>query len=108
VPSAIAAVCAQEQGKFWELHDIMFANQGALEDADLRRYAGQVGMDLALYDKCIALPATAAKVEKDHQAGLALGITGTPMFFIGESQVRGAQPFDKFKQAIDSELARAG
>lgn len=107
VPSAIAAVCAQEQGKFWALHDKLFANQNALEDADLRRYAGEVGMDLALYDKCIVLPATAEKVEKDHLEGIGKGVSGTPIFFIGESEVRGAQPFSKFKSVIDSELARA-
>ncbi len=107
VPAAIASVCAQEQGKFWQMHDKMFANQQALEDADLAKYAQEIGLDSAQYGKCIALPATAEKVEKDRLEGIGRGVSATPMFFIGESEVRGAQPFAKFKSAIDSELARA-
>ncbi|VVB98969.1 Thioredoxin [uncultured archaeon] len=108
VPSAIASVCAQQQGKFWEMHDKLFGNQNALEDADLQRYAQQVGLDMAKFNTCITSDAAAAAVQGDEAEGQALGIQGTPTFIIGQSKVIGNQPFSTFKAVIDSEIARAG
>lgn len=108
MPSAIAAVCAEEQGKFWQMHDLFYANQQALEDADLEKYAGQAGLDVASFKKCIASDAAAAKVKVDMAEAAREGVLATPTFVIGKTIVRGAQPFPVFKSAIDSELARAG
>ncbi len=107
-PSAITAVCAEKQGKFWQLHDKMFANQQALSDSDLRKYASEAGMNLTEYDSCISSDETAQTVRGDMLVGNSIGVQATPTFTVGGSQVRGAQPFSKFKQAIDSELARIG
>ena len=106
--SALAGACAEKQGKFWAMHDLMFANQENLEDADLEKYATQAGLDIAAYKTCIASPEAAKLVNDDMAAGGKLGISGTPAFFIGQSSVIGAQPISKFKEVIDSELARAG
>ncbi len=108
MPSAIAGVCAEEQGKFWQMHDRMFANQAALEDSDLQKYAADAGLDMGKFNICIASAEAAAKVRADMAEGAAAGVTATPSFKIGETLVRGAQQFSVFKQVIDSELARAG
>lgn len=106
--SALAGACAEEQGKFWKMHDLMFDNQEALEDADLEKYAQQSGMDAAAFKKCMDSPAAAQKVNSDWSEGRLRGVSGTPTFFIGQSTVVGAQPVSKFRSVIDSELARAG
>ena len=106
--SAIAGECAEQQGKFWAMHDLMFANQNNLEDADLVKYATQAGLDIAAFNKCVSSPAAAKAVDADQAAGQNLGIRGTPTFFIGQSELVGNQPISKFKEVIDSELARAG
>jgi protein-disulfide isomerase len=108
MPSAIAGVCAEGQGKFWQMHDLMFANQQALEDADLGKYAADTGLDMDKFNACIASPEAAAKVRADMAEAVDAGVTATPSFGIGGTLVRGAQPFSIFKSAIDSELARAG
>lgn len=106
--SALAGACAEEQGKFWAMHDLMFNNQEALEDADLEKYALQAGMNVAGFQKCVSSAAAASKVSADKAHGDSLGVQGTPTFFIGQSVVVGAQPVSKFKSAIDAELARIG
>jgi protein-disulfide isomerase len=106
--SALAGACAEEQGKFWMMHDLMFDNQEALEDADLEKYASQSGMDAGAFKKCLSSAAAAKIVSVDKAQGESLGVQGTPTFFIGESVVVGAQPVSKFKSAIDAELARIG
>ncbi len=108
MPSAIAAVCAEEQGKFWQLHDLMFANQNNLEDADLQKYASDIGLNMTKFNACLSSPEASQKVQQDMLGAASAGVSATPTFAIGESQVRGAQPFSKFKSLIDSELAKAG
>jgi len=107
-PSALAAVCAEEQGKFWFLHDKMFANQQSLSDADLKKYAAEAGLDAEKFSACIVSDSADKKVQTDMIEAAAAGVQATPSFKIGESMVRGAQPFSKFKQAIDTELSRIG
>ncbi|MCX6772921.1 MAG: thioredoxin domain-containing protein [Candidatus Micrarchaeota archaeon] len=107
-PSALAGACAEKQGKFWAMHDLMFANQEKLEDADLQGYAKQAGLDMQQFSACLSSPETAKIVNDDMAAGEKLGIGGTPVFFIGQSSVTGSQPLSKFKEVIDSELARSG
>ena len=104
--SALAGACAEEQGKFWKMHDLMFDNQEALEDADLEKYASQSGMDVGAFKKCLVSQQAAKIVSADKAQGESLVVQGTPTFFIGESVVVGAQPVSKFKSAIDAELAR--
>ena len=86
-PHALAAAAAAEaaaaQGRFWDMHELLFTRQKALEDGDLRRYAGQLALDTAVFDRDRAGPAVADRVRRDVGSGLATGqVLGTPTLFI--------------------------
>jgi protein-disulfide isomerase len=102
--AAEAAECADEQGKFWEMHDKIFANQQAIAVANLKQYAKDLGLDSSKFDSCLDSDKYASEVQKDYQDGTAAGVSGTPSFFINGQLVVGAQPYSVFKQAIDAEL----
>jgi protein-disulfide isomerase len=103
--AAEAARCAQDQGKFWEYHDVLFIQSPQLAPDDLRRYAGQVGLDVTKFDSCLAAGVHKAAVQRDLDEGNRLGITGTPAFFINGRTLTGAQPLEAFTRLIDQELA---
>ncbi len=104
--AAEAAQCANEQGKFWEMHDILFDNQQALDVASLKGYARNLGLDTAKFNDCLDSGKTASIVQNDLAAGRVYGVSGTPTFFINGKALVGAQPYSAFKQAIDAELAK--
>lgn len=103
--AAEASLCAQEQGKFWEYHDQLFKNQKALEPTDLKGYAKTVGIDEAKFASCLDTGAKKSSVDSDQKAGSAVGVNGTPAFFINGYMISGAQPLEEFKKIIDPELA---
>jgi protein-disulfide isomerase len=107
-PAAEAANCAASMGKFWEYHGKLFANQQALEPDKLNAYATEVGLDQQKFAECLAKKPHAAAIDKDIEDGQRVGVSGTPAFFINGRMLSGAQPFDKFKELIDEELAAAG
>ena len=107
-PASEAAACANAQGKFWEYHKKLFDNQTALEADKLKAYAKELGMDSAKFDKCFDGKEFKAKIDQDIEAASKVGVTGTPAFFINGRMLSGAQPFEKFKEVIDDELATAG
>lgn len=88
--AAIAAEAAARQGRFWEMHDVLFAHQSALEAADLRRYADEIGLDLDRYDEDIVDDALARRVRKHAQSAHDSGARGTPTFFLGGIRHRGS------------------
>jgi protein-disulfide isomerase len=100
--AAEAAAAADLEGKFWAMHDTLFANQGRLDDESLARYAKELGVDQAKR-------AAAAKVLVDTDLALAsrLGVRGTPTFFVNGRLLQGAQPFEEFKPVIEAERAHA-
>lgn len=102
--AAEAAECAGEQGKYWEYHDRLFENQGALGTASLKQYAQDLGLDEARFNECLDSSQMAAEVKKDHGDGQAYGVRGTPTFFINGIRVVGAQPYEVFQQVIEQEL----
>ena len=104
--AAEAAHCAGDQGQYWKMHETLFANQKALAPADLARHAEAIGLDLEKFAKCLESGAKAPLVEAGRQAGEAVGVSGTPAFFINGVRLSGAQPFSEFKAVIDAELAR--
>jgi protein-disulfide isomerase len=104
--AAIAAEAARNPATFWEYHDKLFANQERLEPDDLSRYARELGLDLARFEKDRSDPGLKAKVQADMAEATALGIKSTPTFFINGRIVRGAMPFETFATIIDVELAR--
>jgi protein-disulfide isomerase len=106
-PAAVAAVCADKQGKFWDYHARLFQNQKALEDADLKKYASEVGLDGKAFDECRAHPEAAQRVNADMEAAGRAGIDGTPAFLVNGILLSGARPFEDFVRLIEAELARA-
>jgi protein-disulfide isomerase len=104
LPAAEAARCAEAQGKYWEYHDKLFASQD-LSSEKLQALATEVGLDRAKFDECVAKQQFKASIEKDMADGADAGVTGTPAFFINGRMLSGAQPFEKFKEVIDEELA---
>jgi protein-disulfide isomerase len=100
-----AALCAGDQGKYWEMHAKLFANQKALEVPQLKQHAKEVGVEAGKFDKCLDGGDKAKDVAAHKKAGEEAGVTGTPAFFINGRPLTGAQPFEKFKEIIDHELS---
>jgi len=107
-PAAEAAQCANEQGRFWEYHDRLFANPAQLGAADLRQHAAAIGLDTAKFNACVDAHKYDGDVDTDVQAGTQAGVDGTPAFFINGRMVSGAQPYEVFKRLIDEELTAKG
>jgi len=103
-----AAEAAHRQGKFWEMHDKIFANQREMSPEKYVEYAGELGLDVGQFQKDVASAEVKAKVDADSQEAAKLGVTGTPAFFINGRFLSGAQPYESFKRLIDEELKRAG
>jgi protein-disulfide isomerase len=106
--AAEAAECAQDQGKFWPYHDVLFAHQDALDVAHLKAYAKQVGMDRRTFAHCLDSGVEATRVAADMADAQRYGVSATPTFFINGQKVIGAKPLDGFKQIIDPILAHHG
>jgi len=105
IDSAVAAECANEQGAFWEYHDVLFENQGAFSNDDLIDYAEQLELDIEAFSICLEDPAFVNEVRRDAAAAQQIGARGTPAFLINGQFVSGAQPFEGFVTVIEQELA---
>lgn len=106
--AAEAGHCAREQGGFWEFHDVLFANQQALDDASLKVHAAGIGLDTAAFDACLDSSRYGDRVRTGMDMGTMLGVSATPTVFINGRAVSGAQPYEVFTAIIDEELARVG
>ena len=113
-PAALATICAQEQGKFWELHDKIFENQKEFSSLKgdvtggqniLKEWAKSVGVDVAKFEKCMSDSKTAATLQKDMDEAGKVGVNGTPAFFVNGKKVQ-AGSFEEFKSVIDEEMTR--
>ncbi|MAG47708.1 hypothetical protein CL617_03810 [archaeon] len=130
MPAALASECANEQGKFWDYHDIIFENQGSLSEGNLRQWASDVGLDVGQFTDCYDSQKYLDEVNQDFQDGNNAGVSGTPGFIIGKLdgdtisydanvcdpqgtvcgdlnnalgfKVSGALPFSTFKQILDT------
>ena len=107
--AAEAAQCAGEQDKYWEMHDVLFQNQPALDVEKLKAYARTLQLDSTAFDACLEQGKYAAEVRKDCEDGVAPGVSGTLGFFLGKTGpddtiqgtlIIGARPFPVFRQAI--------
>jgi protein-disulfide isomerase len=105
--AAMGAECAGEQGKFWEMHKAMFANQAKLAAADLVETAGGIGVDKDKFKACLDSGRHREGVQKDFQEGQEYGVTGTPTFFINGIPMVGARGVEAFAEIIEAELERA-
>jgi protein-disulfide isomerase len=103
--AAEASRCAEEQGKFWEYHDQLFA-ASSLEKNSLIEYARNLKLDDKQFESCLTAEKYKADIENDEQEGHKAGVNGTPGFFINGVFVNGARPESEFTSVIDDELAR--
>ena len=103
--AAEAAECAGEQGKFWEMHNMIFDNQEAIGVADLKQNGKSLGLDIAALNDCLDSGKYADEVIRDMNDGSAAGVSGTPTFFINGEKLVGAQPFSVFEQIIERKLS---
>ena len=109
--AAEAAMCAGAQGKFWELHNSLFATQTRWADAKtpivvFDSLAKAAGVDLKRWDQCVTSHATAKLIELDRDRSTKAGVESTPTFFVGDRALAGAYPVDTFRVAIDQALAK--
>jgi len=105
-PAHEAARCAGAAGKYWAYHDRLYAEQPRFERDQLIRYAADLGLDRAEFTRCIDQRRHAASVEDDLSQALALGVTSTPTFLVGDHTVVGAISIDEFRRLIDQALRR--
>lgn len=105
-PAAMAARCANEQGKFWPYRTALFTSAELSADR-LKAIADETGLDRTKFDECVASDRFAAAIDKDMADAATVGVNGTPAFFVNGRMLSGAQPLDAFKSAIDAELAAA-
>jgi len=105
--AAEASRCAADQGKFWEYHDKLYEHSPKASADDLKTYANEIGLNLGSFERCYTSGKYKAAVQKDLLEGAALGLTGTPAFFINGRELVGAQPLEAFTAIIDEELALA-
>jgi len=106
--AAEASLCALDQGKFWELHDAMFADQNALGVDQLKATAAKLGVNADKFNKCLDSGEKAAVISADQKAGQAAGVNGTPALFVNGRFINGAVPLEQITTVVDDELRRAG
>jgi protein-disulfide isomerase len=105
--AAEAALAAQDQGKFWEMHDKLFTNQQNIKRPDLEKYAGELGLDMGKFKSALDSSAHKSRIDGDLALARQIGVQGTPNFFLNGRPIQGAVPYDDFKKVIDDEIARA-
>jgi protein-disulfide isomerase len=101
-----AAACAGDQGRFWEMHDRLWANSTKLAVDDLKGYATALALDRKAFDDCLESGRYAGLLQRDQEAGAGYGVSGTPAFFVNGRPLVGAQPPEAFRAVIDDELQR--
>ena len=107
--AAEAARCANDQGQFWQFHDYLFnhqngENQGAFTKNNLKKFAGEMGLNQPDFNSCLDSDKYLQAVKDDTDAGKAAGVNSTPSVFVNGENIVGAQPFSVFKSAIDKYL----
>ena len=110
--SALAVEAAGRQGKYWEMHNIVFENQRDWGEKQLsdpkifENYARQIGLDMVQYGKDIASPELKDRIEQDRKSGQKLGLTGTPTFFLNGEKIQNPRGYDDFKALIQSTVSK--
>lgn len=107
--AAEAARCAQDQGKFWEYHDELLANQkgeneGAFNDSNLKKFASQIKLDMAKFNACFDARVNKPLLEESTTKASNYGVTSTPSVYINGNLLEGLMPFNSYKQIIETEL----
>jgi protein-disulfide isomerase len=107
LPAAKAAMAAHKQGKFWAMHELMFAHQPELSEAKYEEWAKQIGLDVGRWKKDKESPEIKAQIDKDTAYAQEVGANGTPAFFINGKFISGAMPFETFKAIMDEQVQKA-
>ena len=103
--AAEASLAAGDQGKYWEMHDILIARSPKLDRASLIAYAGELGLDVKKFTESIDSGRHAKEIEGDVKLAESMDLYNTPTFYINGRQVVGERPFDYFRKIIDEELS---
>ena len=113
-PAHRAAWCASEQGKFWEMHDVLFQNQDRWNgeatnrpDRVISGLAKQLGLNMSQFDACVSTRKYQPQIQANVNEGIRLQVPSTPTFFIGNKKIATAVPYDEFKRHVDEALAQA-
>jgi len=104
MPASVAALCAGDQDKYWEYHDSLIEVNGDYSDQDLNKRAQDLQLDMTAFAACYDSDAHVERVQSVMESASALGVTGTPTFFVNGRMMVGAQPFEQFKTVIEEEL----
>jgi protein-disulfide isomerase len=99
--AAEAAEVAGSQGRFWEMHDVLYENQARLSDADLHGYAEQLGLDVAAFDDDLSRHVQAERVREDFMSGVRSGVNGTPTFYVNGVRHDGSYELDSLLAALE-------
>jgi len=105
-PASEAARCAGDQGKYWQYYESLMKVPGDFSDSDLKKRAGDIGLDVAAFTACMESDRHEAAIRASFDDGSAAGVTGTPSFFINGRMLVGALPIEEFRTIIEEELAR--
>ncbi len=105
---AEAALCAGDQGQFWEMHDWLFANKNSINRDALSAQGATLGLDVGEFNGCIDAQKYIGQIDEDIKEANSFGITGTPGFLINGRVLRGAVPLEQFQAVINEELGKAG
>ncbi len=108
VPASLAVHCAGDQGKFWEYNNNLYSAPGDLGSADLTKRAADLGLEPTAFEACMTSKKYESLIKSNYDDGAALGVTGTPAFFINGRMLVGAQPIEQFRAIINDELSRKG
>jgi protein-disulfide isomerase len=104
--AAQAAVAAGEQGKFWEMHDLLFANQSALKRDDLLKYAKELNLNFERFRKDVDSDRVKKVVESEQAEGAKLGVNGTPTFYVAGKEYSGTRSYDQLRKLVQGEQRR--
>lgn len=107
LPASRAAIAAQRQGKYWEMHDKLFANQRALQPDNLKQYAQDLGLDVAKFEQDMASPEVQQQITEDMQLARQAGVTGTPTLYLNGKRIQN-RSFEGIKQMVDEALQKKG
>ncbi len=99
--AAQAAEAAGEQGKFWEMHDLLYEHQDELAEVDLRDYALKLGLEIYKFDADLSSERFASRVRDDFRGGVRSGVNGTPTFFINGTRYNGSLEYEALRAAVE-------
>lgn len=103
--AAVAGTCAEKQGKFWELHDILYASSSDFTADNLMAMADEAGLNTTSFRNCLEDPDMVSELAADLEDGVAAGVVGTPTFFFNGQKIEGAIPFSTFNDLVHAFLA---